>query len=359
MNCGNHCDCIAFKDVGNRMNQPGDLNEIIEAANKVGAAVMLLDADNRILFVNEHLRNIYRTTDFNTPQTYESFFWDGVKHRVLNDSDIYHDPASWLAQALHFKKTTPFAQYMVNHNDGKAYMARHQILPGLGSIFVRLEVPRRELFSSPRVVPLGDQKENLGGGLFSFTNSYERGVAKALISKLGIVVDANRMFVNLINSCDGISLVNRRMVLSDGTEGRKFYETVVGVSSGENPRGSLMRITRKTFGKFYICNISAPTSNSWRNDYKISGFALVSMVDSCEDCQLESRHLEEAFGLTPSEARVAIGLASGRDISEVALRHGVSVGTARNQLKGVFQKLGINKQIELVRIVMRISAICQ
>ncbi|MGQ0444695.1 MAG: helix-turn-helix transcriptional regulator [Beijerinckiaceae bacterium] len=54
--------------------------------------------------------------------------------------------------------------------------------------------------------------------------------------------------------------------------------------------------------------------------------------------------LRQVFGLTAAEADVAIALASGRDIEEVAQIRGVSIGTLRNQVKTVFAKTDTSRQ---------------
>jgi GAF domain-containing protein len=54
------------------------------------------------------------------------------------------------------------------------------------------------------------------------------------------------------------------------------------------------------------------------------------------------------FGLTATEARVALGIARGESLVSIAERHRVAVATARSQLKAVFSKLGTHRQAELV-----------
>jgi DNA-binding CsgD family transcriptional regulator len=57
------------------------------------------------------------------------------------------------------------------------------------------------------------------------------------------------------------------------------------------------------------------------------------------------------FGLTPAEARLAIGLCDGESVNDYAARQGISTGTARIQLKSTFSKLGVNRQPDLVRLI--------
>ena len=63
--------------------------------------------------------------------------------------------------------------------------------------------------------------------------------------------------------------------------------------------------------------------------------------------------LRQVFGLTGAEAAIAIALANGSDIEEIARMRGVSVGTLRNQVKTVFAKTDTSRQAELVAKLMR------
>lgn len=59
--------------------------------------------------------------------------------------------------------------------------------------------------------------------------------------------------------------------------------------------------------------------------------------------------LRESLGLTPAELRLASLLKDGVSVNEAASRLGVAVNTARNQLRAIFAKLGVNRQSEMVR----------
>lgn len=62
----------------------------------------------------------------------------------------------------------------------------------------------------------------------------------------------------------------------------------------------------------------------------------------------------ERYSLTPAEARLAFSIASGETLQVIAGRHGVSLHTVRNQLKSVFSKTGVTRQVELVLLINKI-----
>ncbi|MGL4542989.1 MAG: helix-turn-helix transcriptional regulator [Polymorphobacter sp.] len=64
-----------------------------------------------------------------------------------------------------------------------------------------------------------------------------------------------------------------------------------------------------------------------------------------------SEVLQQIFGLTSAEARVAMLLAEGDEVEAIALRQGVVTSTVRSQLKSIFQKMGVNRQLGVARLV--------
>tara|TARA_Y100001934_G_scaffold283120_1_gene400615 strand:+ start:1157 stop:2299 length:1143 start_codon:yes stop_codon:yes gene_type:complete len=62
--------------------------------------------------------------------------------------------------------------------------------------------------------------------------------------------------------------------------------------------------------------------------------------------------LMDLFGVTRSEAEVAIALANGLSIDDIVERKGVGKETVRSHLKGVFAKLGVSRQQDVVRVVL-------
>lgn len=71
---------------------------------------------------------------------------------------------------------------------------------------------------------------------------------------------------------------------------------------------------------------------------------------------LPASALESLFGLTPTEARLLGAIATGSTVEAYAQQRGVSVGTARVQLKQIQAKTGQHRQSDLVRLVLSSAA---
>jgi DNA-binding CsgD family transcriptional regulator len=65
--------------------------------------------------------------------------------------------------------------------------------------------------------------------------------------------------------------------------------------------------------------------------------------------------VQSLFDLTPAEARVARGLAAGRTAEDMASDGGVSVNTVRTHVRGVLEKTGCNRQIDVVALLTGIA----
>jgi DNA-binding CsgD family transcriptional regulator len=66
--------------------------------------------------------------------------------------------------------------------------------------------------------------------------------------------------------------------------------------------------------------------------------------------------VQSLFDLTPAEARVARGLAAGETVETIATARGVSQNTIRAHVRGVLEKTGCNRQVDIVALLTAISA---
>ena len=65
--------------------------------------------------------------------------------------------------------------------------------------------------------------------------------------------------------------------------------------------------------------------------------------------------VQSLFDLTPSEARVARGLASGKTVDDIAASGDISPNTVRTHVRGVLEKMGCKRQAEVVALLTGIS----
>ena len=61
--------------------------------------------------------------------------------------------------------------------------------------------------------------------------------------------------------------------------------------------------------------------------------------------------LVDCFGFTKAEANVSIAIARGQSANEIAVTTSTSLATIRTQIQRVMQKMHVNRQSEIVRIL--------
>ncbi len=81
---------------------------------------------------------------------------------------------------------------------------------------------------------------------------------------------------------------------------------------------------------------------------------LITIRPESAPADLVSR-VSRNLGLSSREAQVAVQLAEGQRVTDIAQRHEVSVHTVRNQLKSAKAKLGVRRQTQLVRRVLEVA----
>jgi DNA-binding CsgD family transcriptional regulator len=87
--------------------------------------------------------------------------------------------------------------------------------------------------------------------------------------------------------------------------------------------------------------------------------ACVALVvsDSRQQRAMAPHVLQESYGLTAAETRVATGLAGGQTQDELSASLFVSLATIKTHTQHIYQKLGISRQVDLVRLVYGLPAL--
>ena len=89
-----------------------------------------------------------------------------------------------------------------------------------------------------------------------------------------------------------------------------------------------------------------------RMDYgPMNPAAIVLFSDPRAKRAVSEARLQSLFGLTSAEARLAAALVGGKGLAEYASTTGISINTAKTQMRQVFEKAGVNRQTDLVRAV--------
>ena len=83
--------------------------------------------------------------------------------------------------------------------------------------------------------------------------------------------------------------------------------------------------------------------------------ALILIIEPKSQHRIDPGLVARTLGLTPMESRVAVWLAEGKSVRDMAEATGHTAGSIYWQLKQIYQKHPISRQADLVRLVLSIS----
>jgi DNA-binding CsgD family transcriptional regulator/PAS domain-containing protein len=155
-----------------------------------------------------------------------------------------------------------------------------------------------------------------------------------------------------------IEIQNNKIYASDHETSVKIHSALVSASSSNNDSEISERSTAVGI-KHPDCSTTLPMLISpirgILHGFETEGsYAHVVMCfsDPERPSPIEDDKLAEVYQLTPAEAQVAISIANGLSVDEAAMMNNVAVSTIRSQLKSIYRKLGINRQTELVKVLL-------
>ena len=83
--------------------------------------------------------------------------------------------------------------------------------------------------------------------------------------------------------------------------------------------------------------------------------ALAVIADTEQGARVDASAMAAALNLTGTESRVAMLLAQGKTVREIAEATGRKESTIRHHVKKMFAKHGLNRQADLVRLVLALA----
>ena len=101
----------------------------------------------------------------------------------------------------------------------------------------------------------------------------------------------------------------------------------------------------------------APLRNSDLGQLGSVAEVLVVVHDPCARRGVQHSTLTRLYGLTDTEAKLAAAIGQGHSLDSAAATLGMRVATARSHLKSIFVKLEVNRQQDLVRLLMSLSSL--
>jgi DNA-binding CsgD family transcriptional regulator len=171
----------------------------------------------------------------------------------------------------------------------------------------------------------------------------------------GRVIQMNRAAERIVRLADGLIIRNGKLGAMLIPDSERLSAFVAVAAAGEKTRAAIgrMRVGRHSGRLEYTVTV-APLGDDVEIDGRL--LTMVLVVDP-EDPTPSETELAHFFGLSPAESRFAAALMAGKSLSDVAIEASVQITTLRTQLSSILRKVGVKRQLDLVRVLSRIPVI--
>jgi len=171
-------------------------------------------------------------------------------------------------------------------------------------------------------------------------------------SPRGAVTYQNAEARRVLDDGDGIHRSGDEIRFLDSEADQRFRDFLAGARMPQNhgsvddvQLGLSLRADRPSGRSAYqLVFYRMPTGLTQATLDRTLGLVACVIHDPEQGVDLSGESLGKFFNLTPAEARLAVALLREHRLPDAAEHLGISINTARTQLKSVFQKLGVNSQ---------------
>jgi DNA-binding CsgD family transcriptional regulator/PAS domain-containing protein len=169
----------------------------------------------------------------------------------------------------------------------------------------------------------------------------------------GDILLMNRRAGDLLRRKDGLRLEHGKLIANLSSESAALVSTIAKAAQTGNGKGfragGTTLITREKRRPLSVTVAPLP-STTIALEKRPAAVLFISDPDQSSEVPVDL--LQRSYGLTAAEARLAVLLAEGRGLNEAAELSGVTHNTAKTQLKNVFAKTQVQRQGELIRLLL-------
>ena len=193
----------------------------------------------------------------------------------------------------------------------------------------------------------------LGASLTEMLDTTGAGII--LLDPRGRIVEVNDRARDLLRAGDGLFdergfLLARRP--EDNAELQEMLKRAMPPFRDQGVSGSMMVRRASALPQMVYVN---PVGRQETDSRPWPVAALVLVVDPASRFRIDPAIAGATLGLTGMESHVAVLLAEGRSVAQIAAAVGRKESTIRTHVKHIFVKLGLSRQVDLVRLVLSLA----
>lgn len=187
-------------------------------------------------------------------------------------------------------------------------------------------------------------------GAFTALELAQRGVL--LAHRNGAVVPANDLAEAIIAKTAGLALRHGQLVCARSEDTSRLRRAIADCMRNPRSAQAIVIDIDRDDGQANLRLHCVPVVNEWQATSHDPVRAMVVLIDPDARLNQQAERLQSLFDLTPAETALVCELVRGGNRGDIAARLDVTVATVRSQLTSIFDKTGVRRQAELVRILM-------
>ena len=176
------------------------------------------------------------------------------------------------------------------------------------------------------------------------------------LDQRGRIVEANDRARYMLRHGAGLSDRSGQLRAYTPAAQTQFAQLLAGAlpSSGTVAVSGSMVLQRASGGLPFVVHVKpVPISQMDFGAQRVA--ALVLIVEPGKQALIDPGVMAETLGLTQAESQVAVWVAEGRTVREIAAATGRTDAAVRYHLHQISQKLGVSRQADLVRLVLSLA----
>lgn len=173
-----------------------------------------------------------------------------------------------------------------------------------------------------------------------------------IVDDRGRVRFASAIAETLLGAKDGLSIERGELVADAYGPGRRLQGAIaqaLTAARGEEAQVEDTLTVKRNSGRRDFELLVAPLRADRAGPFPREPAALVLISDPETSQPLPWQVIQQLYGLSPAESRLAAALSRGASLKDYAKRTGISVETARSQLKAAMSKTRTHRQAELIQ----------
>lgn len=178
------------------------------------------------------------------------------------------------------------------------------------------------------------------------------GIGGLLVTPSGSVHILNRMAEKLLANANGLKISSNRLRATDRIDDAALQSALSAALSVDNELQDQHGLTLTREGNRHAIGVVIKSQPYRRLIASESEKCALVFVRTPESLTLsDTKLIQQMFGFTPAEARLAICLAQGQPLEEIECAINIRHNTARSHLRSMYQKTDVNSMAELIHLL--------